>query len=167
MLKPYEIAYCGIFGAAALLLPVIFHIFHAGHFFMPMYLPLVALGFFVRPAGAGLTACLIPQISCFLTGMPPFFPPVAFIMSVEISIMAMMIAFIRTGFPDLKVIYILFPVIILGRLINFILVYTSACLMKLPPAFLAGTSLLSGWPGIVLMLIVIPVIVRYKKSEKN
>ena len=65
-----ELAYCGLFGAAALLLPVLFHLIHLGHMFMPMYLPLVALAFFVRPGMAALTAVLVPLISGVATGMP-------------------------------------------------------------------------------------------------
>ena len=45
-LLPRELAYSGVFGAAALLLPVLFHLVRLGAVFMPMYLPLVALAFF-------------------------------------------------------------------------------------------------------------------------
>lgn len=44
-----DLAYCGLFGAAGLRLPVLFHILHLGRIFMPMYLPLVTLAYFVRP----------------------------------------------------------------------------------------------------------------------
>ena len=79
-MKPRERAYCGLFGAAALLLPVLFHVLHVGHVFMPMYLPLVALAFFVRPGAAAVTALLVPLLSGAVTGMPPFMPPVAPVM---------------------------------------------------------------------------------------
>ena len=58
-----ELATCGLFGAAGLLLPVLFHALHLGHVFMPMYLPLVALGYFVSPAPAALTAFVVPLLS--------------------------------------------------------------------------------------------------------
>jgi hypothetical protein len=32
--------------------------------------------------------------------------------------------------------------------------------MKLPATFVAGISFLSGWPGMILMLVVIPAIVK-------
>jgi membrane protein implicated in regulation of membrane protease activity len=35
-----------------------------------------------------------------------------------------------------------------------------ARLVDLPAAFVAGLSFLSGWPGIILMIVVVPVIVR-------
>jgi len=67
-----DLARCGLFGAAALLLPVLFHLLHLGHVFMPMYLPLVALAFFASPTPAAVTALLTPLLSGAVTGMPPF-----------------------------------------------------------------------------------------------
>ncbi|MFO7652386.1 MAG: ECF transporter S component, partial [Candidatus Krumholzibacteriia bacterium] len=62
-LSARELAFCGLFGAAALLLPVLFHVVHLGRLFMPMYLPLVALAFFVRPLPAAVTALMTPLLS--------------------------------------------------------------------------------------------------------
>ena len=35
-ISPRELAFCGLLGACALLLPVLFHMVRAGHVFMPM-----------------------------------------------------------------------------------------------------------------------------------
>ncbi|HSQ74575.1 MAG TPA: hypothetical protein VLT13_03415, partial [Bacteroidota bacterium] len=72
-----ELAYGGLFGAAALVIPFFFHLLHLGHLFMPMYIPLIALAFFVRPVVASLAGFIVPVLSGLTTGMPPFFPPVA------------------------------------------------------------------------------------------
>ena len=159
-LQPREIAYCAVFGAAAMLLPVIFHLFHLGQVFMPMYLPLVALAFFVGPVPAALTAIFLPLISGAATGMPPFYPPVAFIMSIELALMCAIIATVRRVFPRLHCLAVLVPVLLSGRVIGVGLVYLTARFMALPGKFIAGASLLSGWPGIVLMIVVIPVLLR-------
>ncbi len=160
MLKPRDIAYCAVFGAAAMLLPVIFHVFHLGSIFMPMYLPIVTLAFFVGPIPSALTALLLPLISGAITGMPPFYPPVAFIMSIELSIMCAMIGLLRRIFPKANELLILIPVLLLGRAIGVGLVYLMALFMKLPAKFVAAASLLSGWPGIILMIVAIPAIVK-------
>jgi hypothetical protein len=160
MFKPRDIAYCAVFGAAAMLLPVIFHVFHLGSMFMPMYLPLVSLSFFVGPIPAALTALLLPLLSGAITGMPPFYPPIAFIMSIELAIMCGIIALVRMALPKLNELIILIPVLILGRCIGTGLIYLMAILMKLPAEFVVGASLLSGWPGIVLMIVAIPAILR-------
>jgi len=163
MLKPREIAYCAVFGAAAMLLPLIFHVFHLGSMFMPMYLPLVLLSFFVGPIPATLTALLLPLFSGAITGMPPFYPPIAFIMSIELATMCGIIACVRMLLPKLNELIILIPVLILGRCIGIGLIYVMAILMKLPAEFVVGASLLSGWPGIVLMIVAIPAIIRISR----
>ncbi len=91
-LDPRDLAYCGLFGAAALLLPVLFHLVHLGHVFMPMYLPLVTLAFLVRPLPAATTAAITPVLSGAVTGMPPLYPPIAAFMGIELAFMAALIA---------------------------------------------------------------------------
>jgi len=163
MLKPRDIAYCAVFGAAAMLLPVIFHVFHLGSMLMPMYLPLVTLSFFVGPIPATLTALLLPLLSASITGMPPFYPPIAFIMSLELATMCGIIALARMVLPKINELIILIPVLFLGRCIGIGLIYLMALFMKLPATFVVGASLLSGWPGIILMIIAIPAIIRISR----
>jgi hypothetical protein len=155
-----ELAYCGLFGAAALLLPTIFHLVHLGHVFMPMYLPLVALAFFVGPVAAAATALVVPLLSGAVTGMPPFYPPVAPFMAVELAVMAALIAGVKRVWPRANEWLVLVPVLLLGRVLYVGLVYGFALLAELPAPFLAAVSLLGGWPGIVLMIVVVPPLAR-------
>ncbi len=160
MFKPRDIAYCAVFGAAAMLLPVVFHMFHIGSVFMPMYLPLVTLSFFTGTIPAAITALLLPLISGALTGMPPFYPPTAIIMSIELSVMCAIIPLLRNLFPNAQVLLILIPVLGIGRVIGIGLIYCMSLFMKLPAKYVAGASLLRGWPGIVLMIVAIPAILE-------
>jgi len=162
-----ELAFCGLFGAAALLLPVIFHVLRLGHIFMPMYLPLVALAYFVRPLPAAVTAIVTPLLSGAVTGMPPFFPPVAVFMALELSVMAALIAWICSRWPRVNEWLVLVPTLIFGRVFYVGLVYLFSLFIDLPAAFMAGLSLLSGWPGIVLMVAVVPVIARTSRSARR
>ncbi len=159
-LSARDLAFCGLFGAAALLLPVLFHLLHLGHVFMPMYLPLVTLAFFVRPLPAAVTALATPLLSAFMTGMPPLFPPIAVFMSLELAAMAALIAAVSARRPQTNPYAVLVPVLLLGRAFYVGLVYVFSLVIDLPAAFMAGLSLLSGWPGVILMIAVIPVIVR-------
>lgn len=158
-LSSRELAFCGMFGAAALLLPMIFHLVHLGHVFMPMYLPLVTLPFFVRPWPAAATAILTPLLSGAMTGMPPFYPPIAVFMAIELGLMNALIAGAARRWPRLSVWLTLLPVLLFGRVLYVGLVYAFSLIMKLPAGFMAGLSLLSGWPGIVLMIVVVPPVV--------
>lgn len=159
-LSPRELASCGLFGAASLLLPVLFHLVHLGHLFMPMYVPLVTLPFFVRPRPAGITALLTPLLSGAVMGMPPFFPPVALFMALELGVMAVLIAWAALRWPQANEWAVLVPVLLLGRFLYVALVYAFSLVIELPAGFLAGLSLVSGWPGIILMLVVVPPVAR-------
>jgi hypothetical protein len=163
-LSPRELAYCGLFGAAALLLPFLFHLLHLGHVFMPMYLPLVTLAFFVSPLPAAVTALITPVLSGAVTGMPPFFPPVAICMAIELAAMTALISSIVRRWPRVNEWLVLVPVLLLGRVLNVAFVYASSAVIELPAAFMAGLSLLSGWPGIILMLVVVPPIARTRRG---
>jgi hypothetical protein len=154
-----DLAYSGVFGAAAFLLPTLFHLVHLGHVFMPMYLPLVTLAFLVRPGYAAGTAFLVPLLSALLTGMPPFFPPIALFMAVELGLMALVIALARQRLPRVPNLAILLPALMLGRVLYVALAYGFARVMTLPARFVAGLSLIAGWPGLLLMLAVVPVLV--------
>lgn len=161
-----ELAFCGLFGAAALLLPVIFHVLHLGHIFMPMYLPLVALGYFVRPLPAAATALVTPLLSGAATGMPPFFPPVALFMALELSAMSALIAWVCSLRPQINEGIVLVPTLLLGRVLYVGLVYSFSLIIDLPAAFMAGVSLLSGWPGIILIIATVPAIARVTRSAR-
>jgi hypothetical protein len=159
-LSPRELALSGLLGAAALVLPFLFHLVHLGSLFMPMYLPLVTLAFLVRPAPAAVTALAVPLLSAVLTGMPPFYPPVAVSMALELGAMAACLSWLRRCWPKVGVLLFLVPVLVLGRILSVGLVYAFSLVMTLPAPFLAGVSFLSGWPGIVLMVVVVPALVR-------
>jgi hypothetical protein len=161
------LAYCGLFGASALLLPLLFHLIRLGHVFMPMYLPLVALAFFVRPLPAAVTAFTVPLLSGAVTGMPPFYPPVAVFMSIELAVMAALIAALVTWRPRLNEWLVLVPVLLLGRILYVGLVYAFSLVIQLPAGFMAGLSLLAGWPGIILMVLTVPPVARGRAVKRK
>jgi hypothetical protein len=161
-----DLAFGGLLGAAALLLPVLFHALQLGRVFMPMYLPLVALGFLVGPRVAFTTAALVPLLSGAVTGMPPLYPPIAPVMAAELALMAGAIALVCRRWPGVNPWAVLVPVLAAGRMINVGLMYAAALLLELPAGFLAGLSFVAGWPGVVLMLVVIPPLVRLVRDGR-
>ena len=155
-----DLAYGGVFGASALLLPLLFHLVRLGPVFMPMYIPLVAMAFFVQPGVAIVTAMLVPFVSAALTGMPPLYPPIAPLVSVELGLIAGCIAYVRQTWPHLNEWILLTPVLLFGRLVFAGLAYLVAVTLHLPARFLAGVSVVAAWPGLLLMILVIPPFVR-------
>jgi len=161
--QAHDLAYCGLFGAAALLFPVVFHLVRLGHVFMPMYLPLVTLAFFVPPRMAAMTALAVPLLSGAVTGMPPFYPPVAVFMSLELAAMSFLIAAAAKRWPGANEYFVLIPVLLLGRTLYIAFVYAFSLAIRLPAEFTAGLSLAAGWPGIVLMIAVVPPVARQRR----
>ena len=166
-LSSRDLAFSGLFGAAALLLPVLFHLVHLGHVFMPMYLPLVTLAYFSRPLPAAVTAFVTPLLSAAVTGMPPFFPPVALFMAIELSMMCGLIAALYDRWPKLNEWAVLVPTLMLGRGLYVGLVYLFSTVIHLPAGFMAGVSFVSGWPGILLMIAVVPGIARAGRRPRQ
>ena len=166
-LSAHDLAYCGLLGAAGLLLPVVFHLLRLGHVLMPMYLPLVTLAFFVRPLPAAVTALVVPLLSAVLTGMPPLYPPVAAAMSLELAVMSALIALVVTRWPAVNEWLVLLPVLAVGRVLYIAIVYAFSRAIALPATFIAGLSFLAGWPGVVLMLIVVPPVARFGRHRRQ
>jgi hypothetical protein len=125
-----------------------------------MYLPLVTLAFFVRPLPSAVTALITPLLSAAVTGMPPFYPPTALWMAIELALMSFAIATVVTRWPRGNPWFILLPVLLAGRVIYVGLVWATSLLIHLPAKIMTGLSLLGGWPGIVMMMIVVPPLVR-------
>jgi len=148
-----------------MLLPMLFHLVQLGSLFMPMYLPLVTLAFLVRPWPAALTGIITPLLSAAATGMPPFYPPIAAFMSVELGLMAALIAGVLTRWPRSNEWLLLALALAFGRTIHLGLMYGLAPLLALPAGLLTGVTFLTGWPGMLLMLATVPPVVRIVKKQ--
>ena len=83
-----------MFGAVALVIPIVFHMFGGGMQFEPMIIVLFLAGFFVSVEVAAAISILIPTVSALVTHMPLIWPPLfavvmlhALVVSVPASIM--------------------------------------------------------------------------------
>ncbi len=149
----------GLFLALALTLPVLFHTAGLGSAFLPMFFPLLLAGFFTAPVVAAAVGFTAPLLSALLTGMPPFFPPIAFIMMLEGLVLgggpAWLHQKLRWGvYPSLIV------TLILDRLLLFGCVLLAAAWLNLPQGILGAASVVRGIPGIILILVIIPPLVK-------
>ncbi|MCL2179423.1 MAG: hypothetical protein FWB81_08480 [Cystobacterineae bacterium] len=136
-----------------LLLPTLFHAVGLGRVFLPMYLPIL-VGAFVLPlrwaVGVGV---LTPLLSALLTGMPPWFPPIAVWMAMELGLMALTANLLGRKLPTP---WALALSLLLGRCFYAALVFASARLLALPPGVVTVASWLSAWPGMLLAMLVVP-----------
>ena len=161
----FDYVLAGLFLAAALVLPVFFHALGLGSAFMPMFYPLVLAGFLVVPPLAMITGVAAPLVSALLTGMPPFYPPIAFIMMAE--------GLLFTALPHwlqkllrLPVWLTLLAILLLDRVLLFLLTRVMAAFMQLPPRLLGWTAVLQGLPGLALMMMVLPWLIPRLQERK-
>lgn len=148
-----------VMASLALTLPLAFHVAGLGSAFLPMLLPLLLNAFLVPVRWALLTAALAPLASGLLTGMPPFYPPVAVVMSVEAMVMAGA-AGALFRWTNRRIWVAVIGAVILGRCTMLVLTWQLAGAFGLPKAFSAIASLVHGLPGIVLQCTVVPAALR-------
>jgi len=154
-----DIALGGLFGALGIVVPVLFHAVGLGKVFMPMYLPILALGLMASWEVGLIVGCATPLLSAVLTGMPPLAPPIAALMACELACLAAAAGLARRvglGAWPATVIAILaaravgtVALISVGRLIGL---EQTACPYAV---FSLGIS----WPGVLLQLTVVPAAV--------
>lgn len=154
----------GLFLALALALPLFFHLFAAGSIMLPMFLPILTLGFLVDEKTAGTVGFSAPLLSAFLTGMPPFMPPIAFLMTAELLLLGVMPSFLyrRLGWKFWPVLII---TILTNRIFGFALKVALAEIFYIPGVVYGAYGLLKSMPGVALQFFVVPIVVKSIESR--
>lgn len=162
--KIRDMIWGGIWGALALLLPIIFHPLGLGKEFMPMFIPMLVAGFTLRFRVTLILSLLIPLLSSFLTGMPSLYPPIAPLMCLEFIAMTQ-IAY----WTYQKMKWNIFSSLILGFLVDRVLlglyILVLANIFHLPGEWLIWPALVKNIPGIILNFITVPVLVSQLKLK--
>ncbi len=164
--RGYDLLLSGLLLALALTFPVLFHAVGLGSAFLPMFFPVAAAGFLVMPPLSLLVGGLAPLVSAVLTGMPPFYPPIAFIMMVEGLVLAG-IPYLLHRKLKLNLHVSLAATLLLDRLVLLGLAMAVARLMDLPEGVLGLASALRGLPGIVVMMVVIPPALKALQRRRS
>jgi hypothetical protein len=157
-----ELSLAGLLGALGLLLPIGFHMLGwAGKIFLPMHLPIVVGGFLLGPGTAASLGLTVPLLSAALTGMPPFAPPVAPLMSAELLMKAGVISVLhrRLRAP-------IWVALGAGLIVDWLVLAAAAlafadfmAIDKAPLPYVLGVIQLS-LPGTALQIIGAPLAVR-------
>ena len=165
-----KITYGGLLLAAAVLLPQVFHLIGGpglGTILLPMHIPVLLAGFVVGPVVALIVGILSPICSYIYTGgmMPAI--PMLYLMIVELGLYGFSVALIRQKMPHSTWIPLIGGMIAgrIGRGLCFIAL-TSLFGVKLPAAMGIGVAIMSGLPGIVLQIVLIPFLVGVLKRKE-
>ncbi|MEA1974771.1 MAG: ECF transporter S component [Bacillota bacterium] len=167
-----ELTLSGMFLALAIIVPMIFHYANiGGAIFLPMHIPVLLAAFYVNPLYAMLVGILSPLLSSIFTSMPPMYP-IAVIMVFELGVYGLVTSLIYKKF---NLIISLIGGMITGRLVAGVMVFVlqSSFGLKMNPYMYIKGIIITGMPGIIIQLLIIPVIVKKfnlainnKKSSK-
>jgi hypothetical protein len=155
-----------VMAALGITLPMVFHMMGLGSKFLPMLLPILLNGFLSLLPWAALTGALVPVASGLLSGMPPFYPPIALVMSIEGTLMAAAAAVIYR-FSKPRIWPALIAAVALDRMVSTGLMWLMAGNFGLPPAVISAASFIQGVPGVALQLVVVPLAVRGLRARKG
>lgn len=148
-----------LFAALAIVLPILFHMVGLGAMFLPMFLPVMFGSAILTWKYAMLVAVIAPIVSNLMTGMPPVAPPVLPVMLVELVTVALSLSILHTH--KQYSIWIALPVaILLDRLVLWSMVSLIAPLFGFDHPFFSASLVVSGIPGIVLQLALIPLLLK-------
>jgi len=157
-----DLALGGLLGALGIVLPMAFHVLgpQAGTIFLPMHLPILALGMLAGWETALIVGFATPLISAALTGMPPMAPPVALLMSFELAGLGAGAALLRRARVPLLLVG---PgAIILARLVRAAEILTIGPMLGFDQGLFAFVvvSIVTSTPGVLLQLTVVPGVVH-------
>lgn len=133
-----------------------------GQIFLPMHIPVLVLGFCVGP-WAGLAAGIAaPLFSGLLTGMPSWV--IMPFITAEISAYGFFAGLLKDANQNLAAKVII--VQILGRIIRILPSMVLAAAGNTAVLSTAAAGMLSGIPGIILQIVVVPCIVNLMKRAE-
>ena len=162
----YKLSLTAMFIAIGFVLPFLTgQIPSIGSMLLPMHIPAFIAGFVLGPFYGLVVGFMMPITRALIFGMPPLYP-VALIMAFElatygfISGLLFKLFFNKHKVHMISIISVLVIAMLIGRgvwgLASYILLSINGTFTF--TAFLSG-AFITAWPGIVLQLIIIPVII--------
>jgi hypothetical protein len=152
-----EMVMSGLFITMGLVFPVVFHFFGLGSTFLPMHILVLLAGFMLSMPYAVAVGAITPFISSIITGMPPIFPIMPY-MVFELATYAAL-ASILSRKMRLNAYVALIGSMIAGRIVAGVVVGIMVLLfgVKLSSPFIfIGSAVVTGIPGIIIQLVFVP-----------
>ena len=156
-----KLVFTAVCAALCLVLPMAFHtIPNAGQVILPMHIPVLLCGLICGWPYGGVCGLIGPLLSSLLTGMPPaaMLPSMMVECCVYGLVSGLLMRYVRTKYAVADLYISLISAMALGRIVAGFakaLIFTPGT-----PAFAwVTTSLVSGIPGIVLQLVLMPLVI--------
>lgn len=164
--KTYNLVLTAMLTAVGLILPYITaHAFGMqGTILLPMHLPVFLIGFLCGPQYGAIGGIIIPVLSCALTGMPPVYPVLPF-MTGELFTYGLVSGLLYKK-AKLSIYPSMLIAMICGR-ITFGLVFAGLMGINIGAVMAVKGAVITGLPGIIIQLILVPIIVVAVKKYFN
>ena len=107
---------------------------------------------------------LSPLVSALLTGMPPFFPPIAPIMMVEGLALAGIPALLYQKYKWNMYLALLITMLV-DRMVALSLVMVVSKWLDIPEVAMGASMILKGIPGVILICLAIPPLVKVLEEK--
>ena len=147
--------------ALCLVLPMAFHtVPNAGSIFLPMHIPVLLCGLICGWPYGGVCGLIGPLISSLVTGMPPaaMLPSMMVECCMYGFATGLLMKYVRTKHPVADLYISLVSAMVAGRLVAGLAkawIFTPGA----SPFAWVTTSLITGIPGIVIQLVLMPMVV--------
>jgi hypothetical protein len=161
VLRTGKVVASSLFIAFGVMLPVAFHFFGAlGRVFLPMHIPVLIAGLFLGGYAGLAVGALTPVLSSLLTGMPPLMPTLP-VMAAELAVYGAAGGYLY-NVRRWNLYVSLTAAMVAGRLAAAMMVYALATMLNIniSPAVYVTGAFVTGLPGIVIQLALVPLLVR-------
>ena len=160
-MKIKKLSFGAFFLALGLLLPQVFHFLGgsaAGSIFLPMHIPVILAGLLLGYKYGALLGLLCPVLSFFVLSMPQI--PMLYLMIIELMVYGLISALLYKKLK-LNIFLALILTMVAGRIAKSILIFLALNVLNFsfPPALSTIPLLITGIPGIVIQIILIPTLV--------
>ncbi len=162
-----KLAYFAIFLALSFVLPFVVHLSvqQGGRVLLPMHIPIQLAGFILSPIAALVLGIIAPPFNFLVSGMPPF--PLFIPMMFELGAMGFLIGILRRKLSIIPTLLIAIVVSKLFLALGWIVVLSFGLapnVFKRGVFVIVSSALVTGLPGIIAQLILIPPLVSLMKK---
>ncbi len=155
-----KLALTALFVAMGIVLPMGFHAVGMGRAFLPMHIPVLFAGIYLGWRSGLVVGVATPALSGLLTGMPPFVPPTAFAMMVELPIYGVLVDVFHRRMR-LRPAVAVASAALSGRVAYGLIGYLVFPLLGLPgvsPFYPVTAGLVASLPGVLLQVVLVPLV---------
>jgi len=139
-----------------------------GNLISPMHIPVFLSGLILGPFYGALVGFITPLFSTLVFAMPPMMPPIAVLMAFELAAFGLVTGYLYSN-KSYNMYLSLIAAMILGRLVYGLALVAVGPLFGFNPPFIPFMqgAFLTGIPGIVIQLVVIPPIIEKIRPIKE